>query len=315
MLTRLNLLCVLLASSSLDMVGSLPEPEGEIPHWLKPNPINILMVDSPPYFGTDLAQKVVTRLGDTAFLRCKVFNLGNKMVSWLRADKLEIISSGLYTFIRDPRYSAEYMEEENTWVLRITKVEYEDSAVFDCQVNTDPVMMYPVSLKVVKPDHAQFVNDAPLHVPETSVTIVGGPHNHVKVGDALNLTCVVTNPPPHQGEVQWLVNDHLVSPRQGLSILSETSPSRSSSSLIIHEVHMRDSGLYRCAPGGTDHALQFVQIIAGLNHDEHLIPSHMVIPLVSLLIISFLLIILGVLTAMAATTDVSESCSSEVRQV
>ena len=62
------------------MVGSLPEPEGEIPHWLKPNPINILMVDSPPYFGTDLAQKVVTRLGDTAFLRCKVFNLGNKMV-------------------------------------------------------------------------------------------------------------------------------------------------------------------------------------------------------------------------------------------
>ena len=60
------------------MVGSLPE--GEIPHWLKPNPINILMVDAPPYFGTDLAQRVVTRLGDTAFLRCKVFNLGNKMV-------------------------------------------------------------------------------------------------------------------------------------------------------------------------------------------------------------------------------------------
>ena len=26
---------------------------------------------------------------------------------------------------------------------------------------------------------------------------------------------------------------------------------------------MRDSGLYRCAPRGTDHAVQFVEIIAG----------------------------------------------------
>jgi len=41
----------------------------------------------------------------------------------------------------------------------------------------------------------------------------------------------------------------------------------------------------------------------------------MVIPLVSLMIISFLLVILGVVTAMAATTDVSDNCSSEIRQV
>ena len=47
---------------------------------MKPNPINVLMVDSPPYYGNDLPQKIVTKLGDTAFLKCKVFNLGNKMV-------------------------------------------------------------------------------------------------------------------------------------------------------------------------------------------------------------------------------------------
>jgi len=78
---------------------------------------------------------------------------------------------------------------------------------------------------------------------------------------------------------------------------------------------MRDSGTYRCAPGGADHAVQFVEIIAELNPDENLIPGHMVIPLVSLIIISFLLVILGVMTAMAATTDVSDNCSSEIRQV
>ena len=72
-----------------------------------------------------------------------------RQVSWLRTEPLEIISSGLYIFIRDPRYSVEYIEEENTWVLRITKVEYEDSAIFDCQVNTDPLMTYAISLKVI----------------------------------------------------------------------------------------------------------------------------------------------------------------------
>merc|ERR1711915_503597 len=79
-----------------------------------------------PYFGTNLPTKVVKRLGDTAFLKCKVFNLGNKMVSWIRTDPLEIISSGLYTFIGDSRYSTEYLSEDNVWVLRITNVRYED---------------------------------------------------------------------------------------------------------------------------------------------------------------------------------------------
>ena len=66
-----------------------------------------------------------------------------------------MIDYRLYTFIRDPRCSVEYMEEDNTWVLRITKGEYEDSAIFDCQVNTDPLMIYPISLKVV----SKFISD------------------------------------------------------------------------------------------------------------------------------------------------------------
>ena len=69
-------------------------------------------------------------------------------MSWLRADTLEIISSGLYTFARDKRYSVEYRQEESIWVLRITDVNFEDSATYDCQVNTDPLLVFPVSLKV-----------------------------------------------------------------------------------------------------------------------------------------------------------------------
>ena len=97
----------------------------------------------------------------------------------MKTNPLEIISSGLYTFINDPRYSVEYMEEENTWVLRITNVEYEDSGLFDCQINTDQLTTYAVSLKVIskdidkyrlglylcftEKDYTQFLNDAPLY--------------------------------------------------------------------------------------------------------------------------------------------------------
>ena len=50
-------------------------------NWLNPNPMNVLKMSGPPYFETDLPHKVVTNLGDTAFLKCSVFNLRNKTVS------------------------------------------------------------------------------------------------------------------------------------------------------------------------------------------------------------------------------------------
>jgi len=299
-------------SSYIDKTGSVPE--GEIPHWLKPNPINILMVDAPPYFGTDLTQKVVTKLGDTAFLRCKVFNLGHQMVSWLREEPLEIISSGLYTFIRDPRYSVEYMEEDNTWVLRITKVEYEDSAIFDCQVNTDPLMIYPVSLKVVKPDYSRYLNDAPVHAAEPSVSILGHHQNLVKVGSVLNLTCLVTNPPSDLKLTQWIHNDHIVTPKPGLSMFSESSSHITTSSLIIHRVHERDAGTYRCAPGDMGHAIVVVHILEATTPMGGFLSQSMVIPLISLFIISFVIIILGVVTAMASQPVETENCTRQTTQ-
>lgn len=36
-----------------------------------------------PYFGSDMQRDVSVELGKTAYLTCKVFELGDKTVSWL----------------------------------------------------------------------------------------------------------------------------------------------------------------------------------------------------------------------------------------
>jgi len=292
---------------TLDLVGSSPDKQNPI--LLKPNAINILKLDAPPYFGSDLPNKIVTNLGDTAFLKCKVFNLGNKTVSWLKTDPLQIISSGLYTFISDPRYSTEYMEEENTWVLRITKVEYEDSGQFDCQVNTDPLMMHSFSLKVVKKDYGQFLNDAPLYAVDSSVKILGGYEHLVKDGSVLNLTCVVTNPPSASTMTRWLHNDRIVTPKSGVSMLSEITPHTSVSCLVIHSVQQRDAGLYRCASGNTGHDMVLVKILKETTPDKSVLNHNMLIPVIFLLSISTVIIILAIVGTVVRNSEPAETCS------
>jgi len=301
-------LAVLLSS----MIGStVSEPEGDIPHWIKPNPINILMVDSPPYFGTNLPPKVVKRLGDTAFLKCKVFNLGNNMVSWIRTDPLEIISSGLYTFIGDSRYSTEYLSEDNVWVLRITNVRYEDSATFECQVNTNPVMSYNVSLKVTKPSAGYFVNDAPQYLPERRVQVLGGRHQLIKAGIAHNLTCVVNNPPPgNRREVNWIHDDRIIIPRAGVSVLSEKSPDMIISSLIFQPIKIRHAGRYRCDPGSYGHDLVVLDVIKEESTEKGIIPKDMVMPIFSFMVFSVILLILGIIAVVARRCQESESCTN-----
>eukprot|EP00092_Neocalanus_flemingeri_P006184 GFUD01006656.1.p1 GENE.GFUD01006656.1~~GFUD01006656.1.p1 ORF type:complete len:314 (-),score=84.47 GFUD01006656.1:282-1223(-) len=304
---------ILSMSSILDMTGCLPDKH--LLSWLKPNPINILTLNAPPYFDSDLPQKMVTNLGDTAFLKCKVINLRNRMVSWLKTDPLQIISSGLYTFIKDPRYSSEYMEEENTWVLRITKVEYEDSGMFDCQVNTDPLMTYTVSLKVVKKDYRQFLNDAPQYAAEPSVKILGGYEHLVKAGSVLNLTCVVTTPTSYNQMTRWLHNDRIVTPKTGVSLLSENTPHTSVSCLIIHRVQHRDAGSYVCAAGDMGHDMAVVGIIEEVKPLKSFLPHNMMIPVIVLLSISSLIIVLGIVRTVARNSDEADSCSSRKSEV
>ena len=48
-------------------------------------------------------------------------------------------------------------------------------------------------------------------------------------------------------------------------MFSESSSHISTSSLIIHRVHERDAGTYRCAPGEVGHAIVVVHILKGMT--------------------------------------------------
>lgn len=59
-----------------------------------------------PYFDTSTTTNITTQLGTHAYLPCKVKQLGNKSVSWIRRRDAHILTVDRYTFIADDRFQA-----------------------------------------------------------------------------------------------------------------------------------------------------------------------------------------------------------------
>lgn len=57
-----------------------------------------------PYFDTSTTTNITTQLGTHAYLPCKVKQLGNKSVSWIRRRDAHILTVDRYTFIADDRF-------------------------------------------------------------------------------------------------------------------------------------------------------------------------------------------------------------------
>jgi len=94
--------------------------------------------------------------GDTAELKCQIKNSTNRIVSWLRSDTLHILSVGYYTFTTDPRYTADYQDKDDTWLLRIRGVKAKDGGTYECQKSGEPVVSYTVVLTVLAQDTEQL---------------------------------------------------------------------------------------------------------------------------------------------------------------
>jgi len=102
--------------------------------------------------------KVHAQEGGTVELSCKVKELENRTVSWLQVEGLHIISAGRYTFTTDPRFTADYREIGQVWVLRIRQVQTGDAGEYECQLSGDPPITQTVTLVV--------------HAKRTEVTVV-----------------------------------------------------------------------------------------------------------------------------------------------
>nr|ACQ57828.1 IP15667p [Drosophila melanogaster] len=73
---------------------------------------------------------------EIAILRCRVKNKGNRTVSWMRKRDLHILTTNIYTYTGDQRFSVIHPPGSEDWDLKIDYAQPRDSGVYECQLTT-----------------------------------------------------------------------------------------------------------------------------------------------------------------------------------
>ncbi|KAK9308966.1 hypothetical protein QLX08_001171 [Tetragonisca angustula] len=219
------------------------------------------------------AANVSAFVGQTVYLPCRVRNLGDKVVSWMRSKDLHILTSGNTLFSSDTRFGPQHTPGSDAWTLRLDNARKTDSGKYECQVNTEPKMMYAVQLSVRDPDKPEGYDEP--HSQQTRISyestapvaaIMGPREQRVPSGSTITLRCVILSPyqtRPIRG-VQWLRDNKLLTfqaARGGISVETERGAARTVSELTLATVTPRDVGKYSCRPteGRTDTVMLIVE--------------------------------------------------------
>ncbi|XP_037959142.1 hemicentin-1-like [Teleopsis dalmanni] len=206
-------------------------------------------LDRGPYFDTSATRNVTSLVGKTAHLNCRIKNLGNKTVSWIRHRDLHLLTVGESTYTSDQRFSSMYNKLTEDWSLQIKFPQIRDSGVYECQVSTSPPVGYTMVFSVVEP----------------VTSIPGGPELYIDTGSTVNLTCVVKHLPDPPTTVHWTHNNEEInydSPRGGVSVITEKGDI-TTSYLLIQRATVSDSGRYSCLPSNANSKSVNVHILNG----------------------------------------------------
>ncbi|KAG6461115.1 lachesin [Manduca sexta] len=203
-----------------------------------------------PYFDPSAPNNITTQLGTHAYLPCKVRQLSNKSVSWIRRRDAHILTVDRFTFIADERFQAFLVEATDTWTLQVKYVQARDAGVYECQVGTEPKMSHFVQLNVVVP----------------KIEIMGESDLYVKAGSTVSLKCVITQALEEPAYIFWYHNDERVLnyDRSLVEIRMErVAPDTTVGNLIIYSSRREDSGNYSCAPSNLDSASVVLHVLSG----------------------------------------------------
>ncbi|XP_067613685.1 uncharacterized protein dpr6 isoform X2 [Eurosta solidaginis] len=206
-----------------------------------------------PYFDPSTPRNVTALMGKSAYLSCRVRNLSNKTVSWIRHRDIHILTVGAYTYTSDQRFQATHHQDTDDWTLQIKWAQKRDAGIYECQISTQPVRSYFVRLNVVVP----------------TASILGGPDLHVDKGSTINLTCTVKFSPEPPAYIFWYHHEEVInydSLRGGVSVITEKGDV-TTSFLLIQNADLADSGKYSCAPSNADVASVRVHVLNG-EHPE-----------------------------------------------
>ncbi|CAD7094182.1 unnamed protein product [Hermetia illucens] len=208
---------------------------------------NGLIDTDKPYFDDVNPRNVTTVVDDIAILRCRVKNKGNRTVSWMRKRDLHILTTNIYTYTGDQRFSVLHTPGSDNWDLKIEYAQQRDSGIYECQVNTEP----KINLAVV------------LEVTAARAKIIGSQEVHVKRDSTISLSCSVNI---HASSVVWYHGSNVVdfdSARGGISLETEKTEAGTTSRLMLTRATLRDSGNYTCVPVGAIPASAQVHVLNG----------------------------------------------------
>ncbi|XP_065155538.1 zwei Ig domain protein zig-8-like isoform X2 [Atheta coriaria] len=206
-----------------------------------------------PHFDIAYSKNVTALLGKTAYLNCRVKNLANRTVSWVRHRDVHLLTVGRYTYTSDQRFRAIHQPHTEDWILQIKYPQHRDSGIYECQVSSTPHLSHFIHLTVIEPD----------------TEIVGGPELFIDRGSTINLTCVVRHSPEPPAYIYWNHNDAIISyssARGGVSVATERGET-SRSVLLIQKARPTDSGNYQCNPSNARPANVTVHVLNG-EHPE-----------------------------------------------
>uniref|UniRef100_A0A1B6CT58 Ig-like domain-containing protein n=1 Tax=Clastoptera arizonana TaxID=38151 RepID=A0A1B6CT58_9HEMI len=203
-----------------------------------------------PSFDNNTVSNITVQLGGTAFLHCRVRNLGERTISWVRRRDWHILTSGMFTYTNDERFQVLHGEGSDDWTLQIKYVQKRDNGTYECQVSTGTGIM------------SHFVN---LHIVVPEAFILGSGEHHVDVGSVISLVCMIDKSPQPPQYVFWYHNERMINydtARGGVTV--ETEPgAKTQSRLTIREAQDTDSGNYTCSASNTEPASIFVFVSEG----------------------------------------------------
>nr|XP_045604523.1 zwei Ig domain protein zig-8-like [Procambarus clarkii] len=217
----------------------------------------------------DAAANVTIGEGSHAFLPCRVANLGDRSVTWMRRRNLHIITAGLLTYSPDDRYRVLHPANTEEWTLHIKFAQPGDGGWYECQVNSDPKITRPVLL-IVKDknmDDPFYQHELQAVDNSTQVHIEGAHERYIQRGSVLAVTCTVTHRlnkgPQHVVWYHGAARLDYDAPRGGIALETEKTPSRSVARLLLSAVTPADSGRYSCRPDTGGHAAVSVHVQSG----------------------------------------------------
>ncbi|XP_054746479.1 hemicentin-1-like [Anastrepha obliqua] len=210
-----------------------------------------------PYFENSTQRSVVVAVGRTAKLHCRVRNLGDRAVTWIRQRDLHILTIGVMTYTNDQRFEALHCDDSDEWLLKITSVQLRDTGVYECQVSSEPKISQAFKL----------------HALVAKAKILANPELVFQSGSDINLTCIDEEAPSPPSYIYWYKDGELInySQRGGINVLTERLTK--TSKLLIARVVPSDSGNYTCLPSNSNSDSVYVHVIksehpAAMQHER-----------------------------------------------